>query len=386
MGQAREVVDALLPEIRKPIDVVGTPWTEWRENLQAFRDAYTAAVSRSSTHRERMEQLHIIETRLSAFHKETARLQEELRTLNTAGDIYNAERQGWYDLKAERDNLFDGQCQKLTENANGAIRAHIKRFADASDLVERLRDSLSGANVRREKLEALGSSIVEAENAQDRSGHVLFELEQLAAFDPKQEGADRRPDTPSLLAAGMTATDLDRIARKLQSDDWLALSLIDVKSEPVFEYRARENDYIPFSNASAGQQATALLKTLLNQVGPPLLVDQPEEDLDNPVMQEIVEQLWNAKQKRQIIFVSHNANLVVNGDAELVAWCDYRKAGDQSGGKIAGEGAIDVPEVREAIKRIIRGEAEAVLKGISKANIATKGNASTASTLEEMGE
>jgi hypothetical protein len=94
---------------------------------------------------------------------------------------------------------------------------------------------------------------------------------------------------------------------------------------------------------------------LLNQLGPPLLIDQPEEDLDNPVMQEIVEQLWKAKQKRQIIFVSHNANLVVNGDAELVAWCDYRKAGDQSGGKIAGEGAIDVPEVREAIKRIMEG-------------------------------
>jgi type III restriction enzyme len=112
---------------------------------------------------------------------------------------------------------------------------------------------------------------------------------------------------------------------------------------------------MPFRNASAGQQATALLKTLLNQPGPPLLIDQPEEDLDNPVMQEIVEQLWSAKQKRQIIFVSHNANLVVNGDAELVAWCDYRKAGDQSGGRIAGEGAIDVPEVREAIKRIMEG-------------------------------
>jgi type III restriction enzyme len=65
-------------------------------------------------------------------------------------------------------------------------------------------------------------------------------------------------------------------------------------------------------------------------------------------LQEIVEQLWSAKQTRQIIFASHNANLVVNGDAELVAWCDQRKAGDQSGGKIAGEGAIDVPEVREA--------------------------------------
>ena len=137
------------------------------------------------------------------------------------------------------------------------------------------------------------------------------------------------------------------------------LSLTPIKDSPVFEYRTREKEYIPFENASAGQQATALLKTLLNQPGPPLIIDQPEEDLDNPVMLEIVEHVWQAKQKRQLIFASHNANLVVNGDAELVAWCDYRTAGDQSGGRIAGEGAIDVDDVRDAIKNIMEGGEEA---------------------------
>ncbi|MDE0625564.1 MAG: AAA family ATPase [Bryobacterales bacterium] len=136
---------------------------------------------------------------------------------------------------------------------------------------------------------------------------------------------------------------------------WVTLSLTPVQSKPFFEYRAREQEYIPFRNASAGQQATALLKTLLNQQGPPLIVDQPEEDLDNPVIIEIVERIWKAKQRRQLIFASHNANLVVNGDAELVAWCDYRRAGDQSRGTIAGEGAIDVDDVRDAIKRIMEG-------------------------------
>jgi len=61
------------------------------------------------------------------------------------------------------------------------------------------------------------------------------------------------------------------------------------------------------------------------------------------------------KQRRQIIFASHNANLVVNGDAELVAWCGYRAMGDQSRGVIAGTGAIDMPDVREAIKKIMEG-------------------------------
>ena len=137
------------------------------------------------------------------------------------------------------------------------------------------------------------------------------------------------------------------------------LSLTPISSSPVFEYRTREKEYISFHDASVGQQATALLKTLLNQPGPPLIIDQPEEDLDNPVMLEIVEQVWKAKQKRQLIFASHNANLVVNGDAELVVWCDYRTAGDQSRGTIGGQGAIDVDDVRDAIKKIMEGGEEA---------------------------
>jgi chromosome segregation protein len=112
--------------------------------------------------------------------------------------------------------------------------------------------------------------------------------------------------------------------------EWLSLPLIEIGSEPIFECRTREGEHIAFSNASAGQQATALLKTLLNEPGPPVLIDQPEEDLGNPVMQEIVEQIWRAKQKRQIIFVSHNANLVVNGDAELVAWSETSTVAEQA--------------------------------------------------------
>ena len=233
-------------------------------------------------------------------------------TVEEEGRAYAVERRGWHDARAERDALLDGQCQKLTESSGGAIRAHIKRHADAADFMERLRVSLSGSNVHRERIEMLGAAIVNSENPQDRWNRFLEDLEVLAAFDVDQEGTDRRPETPALAAAGLNTGDLDRISRRLSAEDWLTLSLVEIKSEPVFEYRSRESDYIPFSNASAGQQATALLKTLLNQGGPPLLIDQPEEDLDNPVMQEIVEQLWQAKQKRQIIFVSHNANLVVN--------------------------------------------------------------------------
>jgi chromosome segregation protein len=333
----------------------GSPWTQWRKASSDFRTAYNAAVQRSSAQRERVEQLQAIETRLTAHGRETRKLQDELKSLQAAEAQYAEQRAAWLQALGEYDDVLSSQCRTLTENAGGAIRASVRRFANGDAFVARLRDSMSGSNIRREKLDMLGAAIVAAADPEQKWVEIVADLEKLAEFNLERDGADKRPNTPSLAAAGMTAADLARLGGRLSTDDWLSLSLIEIDSKPVFEYRSREGDYIEFQNASAGQQATALLKSLLNQPGPPLLIDQPEEDLDNPVMPEIVEHLWQAKTRRQIVFASHNANLVVNGDAELVVWCDYRKAGDQSLGKIAGEGAIDVSDIRDAIKRVMEG-------------------------------
>ncbi len=50
---------------------------------------------------------------------------------------------------------------------------------------------------------------------------------------------------------------------------------------------------------AAGQQATALLTVLLNQHGIPLLIDQPEDDIDNRAIDKIIKNLWEAKKKRR---------------------------------------------------------------------------------------
>lgn len=333
-------------------------WRKWFEIRGRFRDEYNAAVQRSSTHREKMDQLRSIEERLQIQLREYARVREELILLDDAEKIHQEERDVWERLIGEKDSALNDQCIKLTADSSEEIRASVKRYADTSDFVNVLKQSLSGSRVPGGKIEHLGKAISFAETLEEAKTlwkEILANLEILAEFDEERDGVDKRPDTPTLTKIGLTPTNLDSIGRRLKSDDWLNLSLTPIKSKPVFEYRAREKEYIPFQNASAGQQATALIKTLLNQSGPPLIIDQPEEDLDNPVMLEIVARIWEAKQKRQLIFASHNANLVVNGDAELVAWCDYRTAGDQSRGTIAGEGAIDVDEVRDAIKRIMEG-------------------------------
>src|SRR5438132_1541889 len=115
----------------------------------------------------------------------------------------------------------------------------------------------------------------------------------------------------------------------------------------------------PPQAASPGQQTTALLSILLLQDGPPLLIDQPEDDLNMKIISEVVETLWQAKTHRQIIFASHNANLVVNGDAELVVSCDYRTSSTESGGKIKLAGAIDVPDIKREITEVMEGGVDA---------------------------
>jgi len=91
---------------------------------------------------------------------------------------------------------------------------------------------------------------------------------------------------------------------------------------------------------------------LLEQPGGPLIIDQPEGDLDNRIITDLTEKLHSAKQKRQLIFVSHNANIVVNGSSELVTHLDIDNSGER---KVACAGAIDKREICEVITATMEG-------------------------------
>lgn len=70
---------------------------------------------------------------------------------------------------------------------------------------------------------------------------------------------------------------------------------------------------------STGQKATAVLLLLLLEADAPLIVDQPEDDLDNRFIADcVVPAIREEKHKRQFIFSTHNANIPVLGDAEQI--------------------------------------------------------------------
>lgn len=120
---------------------------------------------------------------------------------------------------------------------------------------------------------------------------------------------------------------------------------------------------LAFEKASEGQRAAALLFMLLQQPGGPLIIDQPEGDLDNSIIADLTEKLHTAKQKRQIIFASHNANIVVNGSSELVVHLSPHESGFR---EIDHAGAIDATPIRSLITTTMEGGQKAFKDRLDK--------------------
>ena len=115
------------------------------------------------------------------------------------------------------------------------------------------------------------------------------------------------------------------------------------------------DNFQPIGQASAGQRSAAMLAFLLAHGEEPLVLDQPEDDLDNQLIYDlIVRQIREQKLKRQIIIVTHNANVVVNGDAEMLHVLDFRNQCF-----IRQKGSLQHDAMRAEVCRVMEGGREA---------------------------
>jgi len=105
---------------------------------------------------------------------------------------------------------------------------------------------------------------------------------------------------------------------------------------------------------STGQKCNAILPIVMLESKRPLVIDQPEDNLDNRfIHQSIVSNIMKVKGKRELILVTHNPNIPVLGSAERIVVM----ASDGSRGSIAKSGTID--ECKDEIVSLLEGGAEA---------------------------
>ena len=330
---------------------------KWNQLKKSFDASYSQIKEKASANESIIREINQLELRLRELTDSINERISRIKELGSPESIFSEEKEKWYSLHQSKIDLLNAQASNFTTLSKGIIKAEVTRSINIERIQELIVTSFTGTRISKDKIDSICLRISESESPLESWKSALDELKALAEYKILEDKPIELPETPLLTETGLNSTNIQRIVEMFSPDNWLAMVTQEIEFEPQFFYSTGNEmqDVIPFSEASAGQQATALLSVLLNQEGSPLLIDQPEDDIDNRAINDIIQNIWQAKNKRQLIFTSHNANLVVNGDAELVVCCDYKESSQQTQGEIKYEGAIDNPEIKKEITLIMEG-------------------------------
>jgi hypothetical protein len=249
-------------------------------------------------------------------------------------------------------DLYAPLMKRLDQESGalGKLRFSIKRHVDVkgwADRGEALFDKRRSSGFQG--LGALHQAALEHLAPYWKNGDAAAVSAAMAAFREKHDHdirasakVDPEDDRPSWLRW------LKDVSEWLYSTDHIRLSY-------GIQYEGVE-----LENLSPGTRGIVLLLLYLaidTEDDRPLIIDQPEENLDpKSIFEELVSLFRDAKHRRQIIIVTHNANLIVNTDAEqvIVAECGHLNAGSLPKFTYTS-GSLENPVIRKHVCEILEG-------------------------------
>jgi chromosome segregation protein len=221
----------------------------------------------------------------------------------------------------EEFQLINAELEKINK-AQDSLKVAPKFKGDKEAFRSQLEQAFAGSGIRKEHYQELAAKYADF-------GEMFKDLDN---------------------AATITKGRSDKF-RELFSQNLAALLAYQVPNSYDVTYRGK-----PLRSHSLGQRASAMMLFLLSQnENEVLLIDQPEDDLDSQtVYDEVVKFLRDIKARRQFIFVTHNANFPVLGDAESVTACHTE---DDVATVISA--SIDTADCQAKIVKIMEGGTEA---------------------------
>lgn len=231
---------------------------------------------------------------------------------------------------------------------NHLLKSDIKAYRDMKDFEMKLRKYLMKNNFESD-FEKIVNFVF--------NGQVTTKVNQLADIFLKieQENTLGLSKRFASLIKNMQPEEIDRLRILYPEDD------------VVLSYKISESgNFKPLSNASAGQKTSAILTLILSTGDYPIILDQPEDDLDNSLISDlIVDRILHTKKNRQVIVVTHNANIPVNADSDLINVMNS----DFLSLEPLVYGCIDNIEVKNKICDIMEGGVKAFKSRATRYNI-----------------
>ena len=336
---ARQIGDIIFQAVEK----LSTLRTDWSARKQAADTIYQSLLRELQKTKVDGEEFIRLRQQIEGLKP----LQEKRATLARNLDVYRTNRRSLLD---EWGNHLAAECRALEKAAKyvsrklqGRVRVMVSMGGNREPLEKLLRDEVGGN---------LATAL---ERLKSRENLSLPDLAQRC-----REGKDAL-----IYHYGLSAATAERMAEatsdvKIKLD--MKLEELDLPATTKIELNtASEGEpdtWQALEALSTGQKATAVLLLLLQESEAPLIVDQPEDDLDNRFITDgVVPTMKDEKRKRQFIFSTHNANIPVLGDAELIIGLSTGVQSDAVQGRISERhmGSIDIQPVREMVEEILEG-------------------------------
>lgn len=329
----------LLDETDSAIAGVKTRWSDKKKGIEDTYEKVLRELQKSKIDgsefiklRERIEELQPLKERKAALQKELLTKETERRKLLS----------DWEDVKASEYRKIQDASKKVSKKLRERVRVEVTMAGNRDPLEQLLREVGGNLSVALERLRS---------------------LDHLSLPDFSQccrEGKDaliKRYELPTGAA--------ERIGQG-GNELFMRIEELDLPATTKIELNTAADGASPtwqtLESLSTGQKATAVLLLLLLESEAPLVVDQPEDDLDNRFITEgVVPIMRQEKRRRQFVFSTHNANIPVLGDAEVILGLAASGEGKEGNAKIAPEhmGSIDSRPVRELVEEILEGGKDA---------------------------
>lgn len=148
------------------------------------------------------------------------------------------------------------------------------------------------------------------------------------------------------------------------TDELKTLKSLNINVVNSIYYKEDKKKIINIKNLSPGTKANILMEYIVfKDTKVPLLIDQPEDNIDNKTIYKVLTDWFiTLKNKRQVIVATHDANIVVNGDAENVIICEQKNDNEF----VYEYGALETANVLEKISNILDGCNEAIKRRLLK--------------------
>ncbi len=330
--------DSALKEADAGLAGMRQRWEERRKTVEATYEKLLRELQKSKIDgaefirlRQQIEELRPLRERRESLIRDLATNEGHRRQLLS----------DWEDVKAEEYRGIYDAAKKVSKKLRERVRVEVTNAGNREPLEKLLRDEVGG------------NLTAAMERLRERADLSLLDFANRC-----REGKDALTQYYSLPPGAA-----DRIA---QADPHLFMRIeeLELTATTKIELNTAPEDQSPswrsLEELSTGQKATAVLLLLLLESEAPLVVDQPEDDLDNRFITEgVVPIMRDEKRRRQFVFSTHNANIPVLGDAELILGLGASGEGKDNKGQASIEpehmGSIDSRPVRELVEEILEG-------------------------------